>query len=75
MLRSGELSLMTVIIPIFFIVEAIAVGTLCYLLAKSKNRNKTVALLLGIVPMLNVLSVIYYVGVPKLENIVESSGS
>ena len=66
MIRNGEISIMA-IVPLFLLIEAIAVGMLCYLLAKSKNRNKKAALIFGIVPMINILAVLYYVGVPKLE--------
>ncbi|KYL33649.1 MULTISPECIES: hypothetical protein [Pseudoalteromonas] len=61
MLRSGELSLMAVIVPHLIIVEAIAVGTFCLILAKSKNRNKVTALLIGVVPFFNILALLYYV--------------
>ncbi len=66
MIRNGEISIMA-IVPMFLLIEAIAVGMLCYLLAKSKNRNKKAAIIFGIIPMINILAVLYYVGVPKLE--------
>jgi len=66
MIRNGEISIMT-IIAMFLLIEAIAVGMLCYLLAKSKNRNKKAALIFGILPLINILAILYYVGVPKLE--------
>lgn len=63
MMRTGELH------PMWFgfVIQAIALGGLCFLLAKSKNRNYTLAILAGVIPVFNYLAVLYYVGVPKLE--------
>ncbi len=63
MMRTGELH------PMWFAfgIQAIALGALCFLLARSKNRNYKLAILAGAIPMLNYLSVLYYIGVPKLE--------
>lgn len=64
MMRNGELNVLTVIIPIQMIIFAF----LCYILAKSKNRNASIALLVGLAPILNGFALIYYIGVAKLES-------
>ncbi len=63
MMRSGELH------PMWFgvIIQGIALATLCFVLAKSKNRNKLAACIVGFVPVVNYLAVFYYVGMPKLD--------
>ncbi len=63
MMRTGELH------PIWFgiFIQGVSLGVLCFLLAKSKNRNSKIASILGFIPMINYLAVLYYVGVPKLE--------
>ncbi len=63
MMRTGELH------PMWFAlgIQAIALGGLCFLLARSKNRNYKLAILAGAIPMFNYLTVLYYIGVPKLE--------
>ena len=45
----------------------VVLGILCFLLARSKNRNIKVASILGFIPMINYLAVLYYIGVPKRE--------
>ncbi|WP_025820696.1 hypothetical protein [Shewanella marina] len=71
MMRTGELS------PMLFAfgIQAIALGTLCFLLARSKNRNYKLAILVGAIPILNYLSVLYYIGVPILERTSPESGN
>ena len=63
MMRTGELH------PIWFgiFIQGVALGILCFLLARSKNRNFKLASVVGFIPMINYLAVLYYVGVPKLE--------
>lgn len=69
MMRTGELH------PIWFgiFMQGVALGVLCFLLARSKNRNFKLATIIGFIPMLNYLAVLYYVGVPKLEQIPSNS--
>ena len=64
MVRQGEIHPMV----FAFVIQVIALGGLCFLLAKSKNRNYKLAILAGAIPMFNYLAVLYYIGVPKLEN-------
>ena len=63
MMRTGELH------PIWFgiFIQGITLGVLCFLLARSKNRNFKLASVVGFIPMINYLVVLYYIGVPKLE--------
>jgi len=63
LMRTGELH------PIWFglVFQGVVLGALCYMLAKSKNRNKLVASLAGFIPMLNYLAILYYVVAPKLK--------
>ncbi|WDE06885.1 hypothetical protein SG34_008290 [Thalassomonas viridans] len=63
MMRSGELH------PVIFFltIEMLAIAALCFLLARTKGRNRLLATLTGILPGVNILALIYYVGVPKLE--------
>ena len=65
MMRSGEIHAMW----FAFAIQAILFGGLCFFLAKSKNRNYKLAILTGAIPVLNYLSVLYYIGVPKLDKI------
>lgn len=64
MMRTGELH------PMWFVIfiQGVALGGLCFLLARRKNRNFKIATLAGFVPMINYLAVLYYIGVPKLEH-------
>lgn len=62
-IRAGEIHLVWLV----FILQGIGISVLCCLLAKSKKRNYKLAILLGVVPVINYLSFFYYVGVPKLE--------
>lgn len=63
MMRTGEVH------PLLFmvIIKAIALGCLCFMLAKSKNRNYRLAFLAGAFPVINFFAILYYIGVPKLE--------
>lgn len=63
MMRDGELHSMWFFLPL----QMILIAVLCYLLAKDKRRNYKLAMLLGLVPGLNTLVLIYYVGISKLE--------
>ena len=71
MMRAGELH------PFWFVfgIQAIALGGLCFFLARSKNRNSKLAILAGAIPILNYLAVLYYIGVPKLEKTSLESGN
>ena len=63
MMRNGELHVMAVVWPI----QALVISILCFLIAKSKLRNEKRALILGLIPIINYVALIYYVGVAKLE--------
>ena len=63
MMRNGELNVLVVLLPI----AMIFVSFLCYLLAKSKNRSTSLAILAGVTPILNGFALLYYIGVAKLE--------
>lgn len=73
MLRSDELQ------PAYFftVIQSIALSILCWLLARSKDRCQVAALVTGLIPVLNYLAVLYYVGVPKQEarDVVNAEGS
>ena len=63
MLRSGELSLALLGLALL----SISLSFVCLILAKSKNRNPFLAAFLGFLPLANHLAVLYYIGVPKLD--------
>jgi len=63
MVRNGELHLLVLVIP--FIVLIISI--LCCLLAKAKNKNMFIAIVIGLIPIMNGLALIYYIGAPKKE--------
>jgi hypothetical protein len=60
-LRNGDISIAST----FIIAQSLTIAILCYLLAKSKNLNSTLALLLGTIPLLNYAVVLYYIGMPR----------
>jgi hypothetical protein len=64
MIRQGQINGPLLLI----VVQAVFLGGLCLILAKSKNRNYKVAFLAGAIPFFNYLSVLYYIGVPKLDD-------
>lgn len=51
----------------FTVVQCVSLSVLCFLLARSKNRNLYISSIGGLLPGLNYLVVLYYVGVPALE--------
>lgn len=55
--------------PVFFFYAIISIGIsiVCFLLAKDKRRNTVVAVITGIVPILNYFALAYYVGITKLD--------
>lgn len=63
MMRSGELHPLIVIIPI----QMIIIAAICFFLAKIKNRNYKLSILVGLIPGINCLALIYYVVVSKKE--------
>jgi|GEM_PF-1409292 len=65
MMRSGELHPLIVIIPI----QMIIIAAICFFLAKTKNRNYKLSILVGLVPGINWLALIYYVVVSKKEKV------
>ncbi|MGB2518997.1 hypothetical protein [Shewanella algae] len=71
MMRSGDFH------PIWFVflAQGIVLATLCFLLAKSKNRNTFIASMFGFIPFLSYVAILYYVGVPKLNESSAQHGS
>jgi hypothetical protein len=53
--------------PVLFIYGIISIGisVVCFLLAKDKGRNTTIAAVTGLIPGLNYLAIAYYIGVSK----------
>jgi hypothetical protein len=54
--RNGEINLLSVIIPLYMVIVAV----ICLKLAFKKNKNRSIALLLGLIPGINIYFLIYY---------------
>ena len=68
LMREGELNPLFVLFSFLFLVGTCALFSLMsFLLAKSKNRNRLIATVLGIIPVLNVLTLGYYYLVSNIE--------
>lgn len=61
MLRSGDLPLYLLVIPVVYIPILFAV----IILAKAKDRSILTATLLGIIPFINFYILLVYVGLPQ----------
>ncbi|MEO3680600.1 hypothetical protein ABGI61_16365 [Rheinheimera sp. FR7-31] len=53
----------------FYVIFSIGISVVCFLLAKDKGRNLSIAVILGLIPGLNFLAMAYYIGVPKLGKV------
>ena len=51
----------------FYAIISIGISTVCFLLAKDKRRNTVIAVITGLVPILNYFALAYYVGITKLD--------
>ncbi|QDZ92161.1 hypothetical protein D0436_17825 [Shewanella decolorationis] len=52
---------------LFYTIISIGISIVCFLLAKDKRRNTVIAVITGLVPILNYLALAYYVGITKLD--------
>ncbi|WP_133180081.1 hypothetical protein [Shewanella decolorationis] len=51
----------------FYTIISIGISIVCFLLAKDKRRNTVIAVITGLVPILNYFALAYYVGITKLD--------
>lgn len=51
----------------FYAIISIGISIICFLLAKDKRRNTVIAVVTGLVPILNYFALAYYVGITKLD--------
>ncbi|AAN54101.1 hypothetical protein HRJ35_07380 [Shewanella oneidensis MR-1] len=51
----------------FYAIISIGISIVCFLLAKDKRRNTVIAVVTGLVPILNYFALAYYVGITKLD--------
>jgi len=51
----------------FYAIISIGISTVCFLLAKDKRRNTVIAVITGLVPILNYFVLAYYVGITKVD--------
>ncbi|MDI5842165.1 hypothetical protein [Shewanella xiamenensis] len=51
----------------FYAIISIGISIVCFLLAKDKRRNTVIAVITGLVPILNYFALAYYVGITKLD--------
>ncbi|MEJ6472921.1 hypothetical protein [Pseudoalteromonas piscicida] len=65
MMRDGTIG----VLPGMIIIQTIPIAVVSYLLARAKYRNTFAAALLGLIPVLNYLVLVYYVGIPKQEQV------
>lgn len=63
-LRSGEVAPYELGIVLYTIMILVVI----VLLARKKNKSLVLATIFGIIPMVNVFALFYYVGVPKEES-------
>jgi hypothetical protein len=63
-LRSGEIAPFELGVVIYTIMILVVI----ILLARKKNKSLILATIFGIIPIVNVFALFYYVGVPKEES-------
>ena len=64
MLRSGELPMYMLVLPIVHFIVLIGIMAL----AKEKNRSKLTAFILGMIPFFNTFVLLVYVGLPVKQH-------
>lgn len=67
MIRTGELHVLYVLVPLQIIVFAFP----CLIVARSKGKNLTYARMLGLLPVINIGALVYYLFAPSQRPLFE----
>lgn len=67
MLRTGELHVLYVLIPLQIIIFAFP----CLIIARAKGKNLRYARMLGVMPVINIGALLYYLFTPSQKPLLE----